>query len=227
MIKNIFIDLDDTIIKDELEDADYYRNALEKYGYDPDEARVLYDTIDLYEASLTEDNPYYNKKDCIEFINEHLNKNYCVELVDAINEMIGLYWTKRIMVSEEIIKALSKKYNLYVFTNYFTDAQFLRLKTIGYDKYFKKVFGADLYGLKKFNKSFEKVLNEIKAKPEECLFIGDSLMGDVAIPKKIGMDAILFDFDGQRNETELIKDLNIGEYKIMTDFNQIFELIEK
>lgn len=226
MIKNIFIDLDNTIIKDEIEDAEYYRNALEKYGYNPDDCYILCETIDLYEASLTEDNPCYNKRECMEFINKHLNKDYCYELVDSINEMIGLYWTKRVMIPEDIMRKLSEKYNLYVFTNYFGETQLERLKTIGYDKYFKKVFGADEYGLKKFNKSFRKVLDEIKAKPEECLFIGDSLMGDVAIPKKVGMEAILFDYDGSRNDKNLIKDMNVSDYKVMTDFNQIFELIE-
>ena len=51
-------------------------------------------------------------------------------------------------------------------------------------------------------------------------------MGDVAIPKKVGMEAILFDYDGSRNDKNLIKDMNVSDYKVMTDFNQIFELIE-
>ena len=227
MIKNIFLDLDNTIIKDEDEDAEYYKIALEKLGYNPEDYYRVYEAIDLYEADLTEDNSCYNKEDCLEYINKYLNKNYSIELIDLLSEIVGIYWTKRIMIPEEVIKKLSERYNLYVFTNFFAESQLLRLKTIRYDKYFKKVFGADEYGLKRFEKSFHNVLGEINAKPEECLFIGDSLEGDVIMPKKIGMEAILFDYDGKRNKKELLKEDENYNYKVMTDFNQIFELIEK
>ena len=41
MIKNLFFDLDDTIIKDDKSDAEEYKEALKKYGYNEEDRKSV------------------------------------------------------------------------------------------------------------------------------------------------------------------------------------------
>ena len=140
MIKNIIFDLDNTIILDLEDDAEYYREALRIAGYDESDYYNIYCAIDEYENLITEENIYYEKNALLYLINKSLGKNYSIELIDAINYVIGKYWSKRVLLNENTVKYLSEKYNLYVYTNYFEEAQVERINNIGYSKYFKKVF---------------------------------------------------------------------------------------
>lgn len=203
MIKNLIFDLDNTIIKDEEEDSLYYKEALKKCGYDETNYYKIFCSIDEYDAIKTKENIYYNKEELLETVNRVLNTNYEMKLIDELNLSIEKYWTKRVILKKEVIEKLSKKYNLYVYTNYFQETQKNRLKNIGYLKYFKKVFGADEYGCKPFKKSFELILKEITALPEECVMIGDTKDKDILAANNVGMKSILYDYNGKRDKKEL------------------------
>ena len=88
----------------------------------------------------------------------------------------------------KVIKYLSKKYDLYVVTNWFTETQKGRLDNMGILKYFKEVIGADINYFKPDKKAFDKILE--KYKPEECISIGDTLENDVKTPLSLGMKAL-------------------------------------
>lgn len=221
MVKNLIFDLDNTIIKDQESDAIYYKEALRKCGYDENDYLKIYDIIDTYDNSFTELNNYYNKNDMINFINKTLSKNYSTQLIEELLIVIGKYWTKNLYLEEETVKKLSEKYNLYVYTNYFEEAQRKRIETIGYLKYFKKVFGADNYGSKPFKKSFEKVLKELNSKPEECIMIGDSKDKDILAANNIGMKSILFDYNGKRDK----KELKLENYVVVKNLNELLEIL--
>lgn len=224
MIKNLIFDLDNTIIKDDdKKDSQTYKEALKNCGYNEEKYYKIYVVIDEYDKSLTEQNMYYNEKDMLDFINKKLETQYEIKLIDELLKVAGKYWTKEILIQKEIIEKLALKYNLYVYTNYFTIAQEERLKNIGYLKYFKKVFGADKYGSKPFKKSLEKILNEINAKPNECIMIGDDKSRDILVANKVNMKSILFDFDGKRDK----KICDVKDYIILKDFNNIFEELSK
>lgn len=223
MIKNLIFDLDDTIIKDEVEDSLCYKEALINCGYNGENYKAIYEAIDKYDKLITEDNMYYDKNEMLNTINKLLHTNYDIKLIDEMLKLSGKYWTKRVIIKEDILKKLSEKYNLYVYTNYFTEVQENRLKNIGYLKFFKKVFGADKYGSKPFKKSFEIVLNEISAKPKECIMIGDNIARDILAANNIGMKSILYDYNGKRD----ISNYNLINYKSINKFDQIFDTIEK
>jgi putative hydrolase of the HAD superfamily len=221
MIKNIFFDLDNTIIKYEEDFPIYYKEALKKCNYDENDYLKIYNAIDLYEESLSNEKPYYNKIEMIDFINKELNSNYSYELVEELNNVIGKYWIKTNFLTEETLQNLYKKYNIYLYTNYFTDPQAKRIENIGYLKYFKKIFGADLYGSKPYKSSFEKILKEINAKPEECVMIGDNKSKDIMAANNIGMKSILFDYDGKRDK----KEVNASNYIVVNDINEIINIL--
>lgn len=198
MIKNLIFDLDDTIIKDEKSDALVYKEALKKLGYDEEDYWQVYCAIDRYEEIFTEEKNLYDKKELIDFINKVLDRNYSYELMDELLR-VAEYWTENLVLSEETVKKLSEKYNLYIYTNYFQSSQKKRIEKIGYDKYFKEIFTADIYGSKPFKSSFRKVLNKIDTLPDECIMIGDSKTKDVLAANNIGMKSILYDYNGKRD----------------------------
>lgn len=222
MIKNLIFDLDDTIIKDEKEDSECYKEALKNCGYSEEKYYDIYEAIDEYDKLITEDNMYYDKTEMLKTINKLLHTNYDMKLMDEILKLSGKYWTKRVIIDENTIRKLSEKFNLYVYTNYYTKVQENRLRNIGYLKYFKKVFGADKYGSKVFKKAFEKVLEEINAKPEECIMIGDDKSRDILAANNVGMKSILYDYTGEKSK----KIVDVKDYIVIRDFDKIFEELE-
>ena len=92
MIKNLLFDLDNTIIKDELEDSNYYKEVLNTLGYDESNYMKIYNLIDEYEMIFSEEKNFFNKEELLEFINNRLNENYPIGLIDEISIVIGKYW---------------------------------------------------------------------------------------------------------------------------------------
>ena len=203
MIKSLLFDLDNTIIDSSSELAIYYKEALDKLQYDSSKYLELYNTIDEYEKTFNEKDNLYKKEDLLLLINDKMHENYDLKLIDEINNVIGKYWINKILLSEETIKYLFEKYDLYVFSNWFYEAQYSRLKNINYLKYFKKILTADKYGSKPFKSAFENVLKEINMKKEECIMIGDSINSDILGANKFGMKSIWFNYDGKEYDLNL------------------------
>lgn len=220
-MKNLIFDLDNTIILDKEEDIEDYKEALENIGYAPDDYYKIYEAIDETEELLTEEDIYFKREKLLNYINQKLNRNYTMELIESLSDVVGRKWTKTILLDEEIVKYLAGKYNLYVYTNFLEKPQMQRLQTIGYDKYFKDVFGADEVGAKPFKKGIENVLELIGAKPEECMMIGDSKNKEILSAYKVGMKAILYDYDGNRDR----KDIQLDNYIVIKDFKELLEIL--
>lgn len=214
-IKNLIFDLDGVIISLNSDDALIYKEALKKFNYNEDEYLNIYNAIDEYEKALTDENNFFNKIEMAKFINNLLKSNYSDEL---INEIIlsASKWIKKVIISEDVLKELYEKYNLYIYSNYYYDCQSARIKAIGYDKYFKKILCGDKYGSKPFKSSFERILQAINAKPEECIMIGDSKATDILGANNIGMTAILYDYDGKRDR----KDIIAYDYRIVKNMGE-------
>ena len=221
MVKNLIFDLDNTIIKNKDTDCLYYKDALRNCGYDEINYYNIYMAIDEYDKLITNEHMYYNKQEMLDTINKILNTNYSIKLIDEISKVIGKYWIEDVILKENILSKLSEKYDLYIYTNYFHEAQKNRIENIGYSKYFKKIFGADEYGSKPFRQSFENVLKEIDAKPEECIMIGDDKSRDIQAANNIGMKSILFDYNGKRDK----KELKLDNYIVINDMERLLEIL--
>ncbi len=220
-IKYLIFDLDNTIILDEEEDINTYKDALESLNYDPEDYHKIYDAVDEYEISVTEDELFFTPKGLLEFLNKKLNRTYNIELINKLCDVIGKYWIRKVLLDEETVKYLSSKYKLYIYTNFFGDAQYQRIKNIGYDKYFEKVFGPEEYGLKPYRKSINMVLKEIGSVAEECVMIGDSKDKEILAASNVGMQAILFDYDGKRDK----KDIDIDNYIVVKDLKELESIL--
>lgn len=220
-IKNILFDLDNTLIKNEDDDMLYYKEALSNLGYDENDYNRLYDVIDDYETTFTEKENFYSKNEMLDFVNKKLNKSYSIELIDEVNKCIAKYWIRHPFVKIDTLQYLSSKYDLYVFTNWFSNTQSKRLDNIGIIRYFKNVFGADYYGSKPFKSAFQNVLQKLNCLPNECVMIGDSKLNDIWGARNIGMNAILFNFDGTRDKSDIIVD----NYSVISNLTELEKLL--
>ena len=221
MVKNIIFDLDNTIILDKEEDAKYYKEVFIKLGYNQVCGQKIYKLVDDYDKTINEENPYYDSQKMLEFINNELHCNFQINAIEEIKKVVGKYWVKRVLISKDVIEYLYSKYNLYIYTNYYQDAQTERIKAIGYEKYFKNIFGADKYGCKQFKKCFECVLKEINAKSEECIMIGDDKSRDIVAPNNMNMKSILFDYNGKRDK----KEIDAKNYIVITNMNDLKKIL--
>lgn len=96
------------------------------------------------------------------------------------------------------LDVLSKKYNLYLVTAGFQDAQSAKIKSLGIADYFKKIFVVNsLISEKKFM-AFKMILNDENIKPDELLCIGNSLASEIKDARQIGAWACYFEFGEDR-----------------------------
>ncbi|MCQ2386828.1 MAG: YjjG family noncanonical pyrimidine nucleotidase [Clostridia bacterium] len=94
----------------------------------------------------------------------------------------------------EIVKYLAKKYNLYSASNAFYNQQINRLKISGLLPFFKDNFVSEKIGFSKPKKEFfDECFKKMKgAKKEDTIMIGDSLSADVIGGKNYGLDTVWF-----------------------------------
>lgn len=110
--------------------------------------------------------------------------------------------------ADELIKTLCKHYELCIATNGLSVIQRGRLAPIA--KYFKGVYISEEMGvIKPLPAFFAYILQDLNAKKEECLMIGDSIHSDMAGAKAAGIDCCWLSYRGQKNDTGLIPDYEI------------------
>lgn len=96
------------------------------------------------------------------------------------------------------LDVLSKKYNLYLVTAGFQDAQSAKIKSLGIADYFKKIFVVNsLISEKKFM-AFKMILTDENIQPDELLCIGNSLASEIKDARQIGAWACYFEFGEDR-----------------------------
>ena len=98
----------------------------------------------------------------------------------------------------ENLNFLSKKYNLYLVTAGFQDAQAAKVKSLGIAHYFKKVFVVNSMISEKKYTAFKMILDDENIKPEELLCIGNSLSSEIKDARRIGAWACYFEFGEDR-----------------------------
>ncbi len=206
-MKRIVFDIDNTLLMFNEDYIKEYAKLLDKlgYGYDLDRAYDIYDVIGEYEK----DGYILEDKHLLSYINDKLNTNYDMRLIKELNYHIANYWTDP--VSDEVkdtLDYLSHKYELYVLTNYYTDVQAKRLEVVGIKKYFNKIIGGDLVKIKPHPEAYYKASEELDIK--DCLMIGDRLPYDYEGALKVGMPAILYDYEHQYDSNKYNK---IDEFK--------------
>lgn len=191
-IKKIIFDVDNTLIiwKKEYisalkETLDFFNVEIDAYVVDSviESLEGKYDIISK-EILLKDINKICNLQLKMDFINMFFEKQKKLATFDQ-----ELYNT---------IEYLSDKYELVVFSNFFSEIQEGRLETLGIRKFFSKVYGGDIIKVKPCKESFIKIIGENK--PYECVMVGDSLKYDIQGALDVGMNAILYDYKNVYNE---------------------------
>jgi 2-haloacid dehalogenase len=111
----------------------------------------------------------------------------------------------------EVIKNLSRHYDLYVVTNGVSVTQYKRLQDSGLYPYFKEVFVSEDTGFQKPMKEyFDYVFFRIKElSVHETLIIGDSLSADIQGGHLAGIDTCWFNPQLKINDTNWISTYEI------------------
>lgn len=205
MIKKIIFDLDNTLLFISSEWEKSYQKFIDKYRLKIT-PKELFSCIGTFEKNIN--NVIVTNKIMCEYINSKLHisltENMFIELLDVYKN-IPLINTDIIY---NILEYLSHKYELIVYTNWFSKNQIERLKKYNLDKFFSKIYGWDVLEIKPSVNGIKKIIGDNQI--DEYLFIGDNIEIDLEIPYNMGMSTILYN-------RKFIK---------QNKFQEIFKLIE-
>ena len=111
---------------------------------------------------------------------KRISKDYLKERIFLTSlpteELEAVYKSLAVIDEEvfELIKSLSKKYDIYSIANETEKWTDIRLALYDFGKYFKKIYISSEVGFRKPEKEiFNLFLNETGLSPNECLFIDD------------------------------------------------------
>ena len=202
MIKRIIFDLDNTLImwKDEYLNAIY--ETIKQYNIKED-YKYISSLIDEYDNKFK----YYDKELLVSFINNNIQNKIDLNFLNTFLDKFE-YMCEKDDDIIEVLKYLSKKYELVVLTNWFTEPQVNRLKNIGIYKYFKYVIGGEKY-IKPSKEAFLSACGEYL--PDECLMIGDDYKKDIEGAKNSGLNVIFCNYNNKENKDKYKEIKNLRE----------------
>ena len=206
MIKRIIFDLDNTLImwKDDYLGA--IKETLKLYNIDED-YKYVSSIIDEYDNEFS----CYDKNLMVEFINKKLKSKIDIKILNTFLNKFG-YMSEKNNDVIDVLNYLSKKYELVVLTNWFSNPQIERLKYANIYKYFKEVIGGEIY-VKPNEKAFLNACGEYK--PNECLMIGDDYEKDILPANKLGIKVIYFNSKNKENKNNFKEIHNIKELEVI------------
>ena len=95
--------------------------------------------------------------------------------------------------SRDILSQLSGKFTLALLTDGFLPAQQLKVQALGIEKYFKCIIYTEQLGREFWKPSpagFEKLMENLNAKPESMVYVADNQMKDFIAPNRLGFVTI-------------------------------------
>lgn len=223
MVKNIFIDLDDTLLDFLGAEKAALTRTLQHFGITPDE-RVLarYSAINdaqwklLEKGEITREQVKWRRFALLfeEFglqcdpmmVNDH----YMEELSKGHLFMDG---------AEELLKALYGKYRLYLASNGTAWVQERRLKSADIGHYFDGIFISQQIGFDKPDpRFFEGCICQIPDyKREETIMVGDSLTSDINGGQSMGFRTLWFNPKAKENASEIQPDYSFSHLSQLPD----------
>jgi putative hydrolase of the HAD superfamily len=231
MLKHLFFDLDDTLIKCsgvfyDIEDIvakkileytnqytyDEIRKKfnekqfenLEKHGYGPQnfECSLMQATYEIVGYDFFKDNLQ-------EFIRKEASVLYSeeIELIDGAKESIEYLY--------------NKGYEMSIITKGMEDVQKKRVEALSIKNYFK-----DYHIVKhKLKSDYEELLKEYSLKPEDCYMIGNSPKGDINEAKKAGLNTIYIPNEHTWNYEDEEISIEDPKTSILKDISEIRNIL--
>lgn len=201
--QRLVFDLDRTLITSDPQlERDYFRSIYGEFG----DAFVdqIPELLDVYENKF----PRYDISMLAEYLTSKTDYHVTPKVVqDWVHILAGVPDTKEENVEEVLTYLKENDYSLAVLTNWFRDTQVPRLKKAGLLEYFDEVYTGDDF-LKPQKIAYFTSLGDYR--PEEAVFIGDSVNRDYIGPRACGMHSILYDKNNTHHKT-LVKVKNLDE----------------
>ncbi len=115
-----------------------------------------------------------------------------------IGEMVKVYRNHPPKITlpddtRKILDRLGSKYTLALLTDGFLPAQKLKVLALGIEKYFKCIIYTEMLGRDCWKPSpagFEKLLETLKTKPENTIYVADNLKKDFIAPNRLGIKTV-------------------------------------
>lgn len=198
MIRNIFFDLDDTLLDFHLAERGALSKTLLYLGIEPkEEILTRYSEINLSQWKLLEKGQTTREKIKARRFQLLFSEKGIACNPDEAAEYyeeclsIGHYF---ITGAEEVLAAVSPHYRLFVASNGYARVQRSRMKSADITKYFSNIFISQEIGFNKpniafFNNCFAQIED---FKKEETVIVGDSLSSDIKGGNEAGITTIWF-----------------------------------
>ena len=228
MIEFLFLDLDDTILDFHMQESVAIRKTLLWAGVAPtDENCALYSKINL---------GYWKQLELRQITREELTWRRFAELFDTLGVSADPKETAEkyadhlseghyfLPGAEEAVKALAKKYKLYMASNGTGRVQESRIASAGLAPYFREIFISQNIGANKpdkayFDGCFGKIPN---FDPKKAMIVGDSLSSDIRGGKNAGIYTCWVNPKGRVAKPEDRPDFEI---KSITELEKLLETI--
>lgn len=216
MIKNVLLDLDDTVFDFHLAEKKALTKTLDFLGVEPTEAVTSrYSEIN---ASL------WRKLELGELSREEVLVSRFKLLFDEIgascdalearksyekNLSLGHYF---IDGAPELLEALFGKYKLFLASNGTAAVQIPRIESSPIEKYFDGIFISEIVGFNKPDaRFFERIFASIKDfSKDETIIVGDSISSDIKGGKNAGIKTCLYNPRGKEITGEVLPDFEIN-----------------
>lgn len=212
MIKDIFFDLDDTILDFHKAEHIALKKTLTEFGINADDGVIKrYSEINqsqwrlLEKGEITREQVKFRRFKLlfdefgVECNPDDINQSY------ENNLAVGHYFMPG---AKEMIISLCGKYNLYIVTNGTQKVQNGRMKSADISKYFNCIFISEQIGHNKPEKAFfDACFSKIDGFDKStAVIVGDSLSSDILGGKNAGIKTVWFNSRKITNTTDILPD---------------------
>lgn len=228
MIKNIFFDLDDTLLDFKAAERESLTATLTAFGIPQDEAvLVRYSEINhscwekLQRKEYTLDEVLTRR---FEIFFSELGIKADVPRVRADYERRLRESARPSRGAVELLRSLQGKYRIFVVTNGVSRSQYSRISNAGIGEYIERVFVSEDVGCEKPDPEFfKRVLAELgDVNESESIIVGDSMTSDIPAGAEAGMLTCLYNPEGKVYTQEPAPDFEI---KRLSELSEIIESI--
>ena len=231
MIRNLFIDLDDTLFDFHRSEAKALSETFISLGITPTEENVaLYSRINqgqwerLERREATREEILFKRFELL--FSELGIENHTPSEAQSLYEgnLSKTYFY--VDGAEELLMKLSGKYDIYIASNGTAVVQDSRIALSGIKKYVTGIFISQRVGYDKPSREFfDACFNSIENfKKEETIIVGDSLTSDILGGINAGIKTCLFNPKEKPGRNDIVPDYEI---KTLAELIKILDLIDK
>lgn len=226
MVTTVIFDLDDTLY----DEREYCKSGFNAVAHS---LSNLVDVLTLEEIfdGLWRQFSAGNRTKTFNAVLEHHGIDYDEKL---IQKMIEIYRTHTPQISlpsdsDKVLNQLSEKYTLALLTDGFLPAQKLKVQALNIEKYFKTVIYTEQLGRENWKPSpagFEKIIQQLNAKPRNTAWVADNEMKDFIAPNKLGILTIQL-IRPARIHTSTSDDPDAAAKNVIHKLSELPALLEK